>query len=73
MTDTEQTRSEIADRYGLPATVLRGDTREQLEAHAAELKGVIAEPRELTAAEIVDHIANGDREADDIVNQALSR
>lgn len=71
MTDIEQIRSEIADRYGLPAAVLRGDTREEVEAHAADLKRALPRPRELNAAEIIDHIVNGDREANDILNQAL--
>jgi hypothetical protein len=35
-------RDEVATATGVPAAALRGDTKEELEAHAAELKPFIA-------------------------------
>lgn len=38
-------RSEVATSAGLPADVLRGSTKEELEAHAAALKPLITVPK----------------------------
>lgn len=41
----EATRREVAEKFKVPATVLRGETREDLEAHAQQIKDEIGGAR----------------------------
>lgn len=75
-------RSEIAKAKGfedrnVPATALRGSTREELEAHADEILALLPEPPVAPSADGQGNdgqpIGGGDMSADDIVAAATSR
>lgn len=73
---THQDRDDVAAATGVPATLLRGDTRAELEHHASQLKDA-GYGTELTGEQIAD-AATGrtsglPADVDDIVNQALGR
>lgn len=70
---THQDRDDVAAETGVPATLLRGDTRAELEHHASQLKDA-GYGADLTPAQIVDAATGrtsglpGD--VDDIISQA---
>lgn len=81
-TDAESLRSEIAKAKGfeerkVPATALRGSTREELEAHADEILALLPAPPAAPSAdgqgETGKPIGDGEMSADDIVAAATSR
>ena len=67
----------IATEKGVPASALRGTTREELEAHADELLTFLPKKPAAPSAEGQggdgDDIGDGDMSADDIVEAATSR
>ncbi|MDQ1084184.1 MULTISPECIES: hypothetical protein [Microbacterium] len=72
---TDQDRDDVAAATGVPATLLRGDTRAELEHHASQLKDA-GYGADLTATQIVD-IATGRADRDPNIEahitQALGR
>lgn len=66
----------LADRK-IPASALRGSTREELEAHADELLALVPEPPKAPSADGQgdegEPIGEGELSADDIVNAVTSR
>jgi hypothetical protein len=75
-------REEIAKEKGfedrkIPATALRGATREELEAHADEILALLPEPAEAPGAEgqgaTGTRIGDGELSPDDIVDAATAR
>lgn len=68
---------EIANEKGVPASALRGSTREELEAHAEALAELLPKKPPAPSADGQgnngDPIGDGDMSADDIVNAATSR
>lgn len=81
-TDAENLRAEIAKAKGfeerkVPATALRGSTREELEAHADEILALLPAPPEAPSADgqgdAGKPIGDGEMSADDIVTAATSR
>lgn len=66
---TDNTRAQIAERTGVPAHVLRGDTPEELQAHADQLLA-LGYPG-LTPEEIVNRATGNTTDVDDIITQAL--
>lgn len=80
-TEAEQLRKDIAKEKGfedrkIPATALRGSTREELEAHADEILALLPEPAKAPSADGQGEgkpIGEGEMSADDIVKAATSR
>ncbi|WJL95865.1 hypothetical protein QSU92_01160 [Microbacterium sp. ET2] len=67
-------RTEIAEQTGIPASALRGTTRDELQAHADQLVALgYSTQRDLSPAEIVDRALGKTSDVDDIVNTALNR
>lgn len=62
-------RDTIAATTGVPAHVLRGDTPEELQAHADQLRSLGYST--LTPEDIVNRAANNTSDVDDIITQAL--
>lgn len=70
MTDTT-TRDEIAAANGIPAHMLRGDTRAELEEHAAALTAA-GIGTTLTPTQIVDRaLGKNTADIDTILDQAI--
>lgn len=68
--------ADVAKEKGVPATALRGSTREELEAHADELLTYLPAKPPAPSADGQgegDPIGDGDLSADDIVTAATSR
>ncbi len=71
------TAAEIAKEKGVPVEALRGNTREELEAHADALAALL--PKQLAAPSADgqgaagDQIGGGDMSAEDIVKAATGR
>lgn len=66
---TNTTRDTIADRTGIPAQILRGNTPEELQAHADQLRSLGYST--LTPEEIVNRAVGNATDVDDIITQAL--
>jgi hypothetical protein len=79
--EAEQLRKDIAKEKGfedrkIPASALRGSTREELEAHADELLSLVPEPAKAPSADgqgETKPIGEGDMSADEIVAAATTR
>lgn len=70
------TAAEVAKAKGVPASALRGSTREELEAHADELLELMPKKPAAPSADGQgdgEQIGDGDMSADDIVNAATAR
>lgn len=68
--------AEIAKEKGVPATALRGSTKEELEAHADEILALLPKKPPVPSADGQgegDPIGDGDMSADDIVKAATTR
>ncbi len=80
--DAAKLRDEIAKAKGfeerkVPASALRGSTREELEAHADEILALLPEPKPAPSADGQGNdgtnIGDGEMSADDIVAAATAR
>lgn len=76
--DAARTLAEdVAKEKGVPASALRGATREELEAHADELAALLPKKPPVPSADGQgdegDPIGDGDLSADDIVEAATGR
>ncbi|WP_336642059.1 hypothetical protein [Microbacterium sp. USHLN272] len=80
--DAASLRDEIAKAKGfeerkVPASALRGSTREELEAHADEILALLPEPKPAPSADGQGNngndIGDGEMSADDIVAAATAR
>lgn len=68
--------AEVAEAKGVPATALRGSTREELEEHADQLLSMIPKKQPAPSADGQgegDPIGEGDMSASDMVDAALGR
>jgi len=81
-TDRDKLRDEIAkekkfEERKVPATALRGSTREELEAHADELLALLPAPAPAPSADgqgkAGDKIGEGEMSADEIADAATKR
>jgi membrane protein involved in colicin uptake len=80
--DAAKVRDEVAKAKGfeernVPASALRGSTREELEAHADEILALLPEPKPAPSADGQGNngndIGDGEMSADDIVEAATAR